>query len=303
MPTATQTRTLVVPTPTFTGTTGPVYTSIDIKLKEADNNNSTNSPHPQFEVFNTGTTTINLNGFEARYWFNCDCTNQTLQVYVDWAGRGTSGTTITQDVSASIAATALGNQSDYISFKFAGNLTLAPGEMIEIQSRFNKSDWSPMLQSNDWSYTKAVSFIDWNKMTGYLDGKLIYGQEPAAATNTLSVANVLTYPNPTNQTAGATIKYTVAGASVSVQDTSGSTGITDPDAAVILQIFSINGRLVWQSKLSGAPYVSTGEHAAQWIGKGAGNSTLAAGIYTLKVTLNSKTGSSYGFSRIIILKN
>ena len=37
-------------------------------------------------------------------------------------------------------------------------MVLQPGQMIQIQSRFNLSDWSNMLQSNDWSYAAYTSF-------------------------------------------------------------------------------------------------------------------------------------------------
>jgi peptidoglycan/xylan/chitin deacetylase (PgdA/CDA1 family) len=298
IPGATATRTFtLMPTATYTFTSGPVVTSIKIQLREADTNNSLSSPHPQIRIINTGTQTINMNDAEARYWFNCDCTNQSLQAYVDWAGRNT-GESVTSNVTASIAATALGNQSNYISFKFSGSMTLAPGEYIELQARFNKSDWSTMLQSNDWSYNGTTSFADCDKVTGYINGSLVYGSEPSAEKNSLKVADVITYPNPAIQTAGATIKYTVNGS----KNSGNKAGITDTSASATLQIFTVSGRLVWQKKLTGAPNISTGEHVVQWDGVAAGHSTLAAGIYTLKVSIATADGTSSGFSRMILLK-
>jgi hypothetical protein len=270
--------------------------SINLQLKEADNSDNSNSPHPQIRIINTGTQTIDMDNVEARYWFNCDCTNQSIQVYVDWAGRK-SGAAITSNVIASIAPTSLGNQSNYVSFKFTGGLTLAPGDYIEIQARFNKSDWSAMVQSNDWSYTNTSGFIDWTKVTGYIGGSLVFGQEPGAVKAALNTVSVLTYPNPVVQSNGATIKYTIS--SSGITDKSGDTGISDPSSSVDIQLYTVSGRLIWDKKLTGAPNVSTGEHATQW--NMAGN-TLATGIYTLKVSVISGGATSSGYSRMVVLK-
>ncbi len=275
----------------------PTVISIDLQLKEADNSNSTNSPHPQIRIYNTGNQPLDLDNVEARYWFNCDCTGQQLQVSVDWAGLS-SGAAVTQDIIASIVPTTLGNQSNYISFKFSGAIMLAPGAYIEIQSRFNKSDWSPMLQSNDWSYTNTASFIDWTKITGYINGTLVFGQEPGAVQAALNAISVLTYPNPASQSKGpVTVKYTIS-APVTIKG--GVTGISDSSASVDIQLYTTSGRLVWEKKLTGAPDVSTGEHDVQLIM--AGNTTLATGIYTLKVSVTSNGSTGTGYSRIIFTK-
>jgi hypothetical protein len=281
-------------------TAGPVITSIDLQLKEADNSNGTNSPHPQIRIINTGNKAIDMDNVEARYWFNCDCTGQALQVYVDWAGLNT-GAAVTPDVIASIMPTSLGNQSNYISFKFTGAIMLAPGAYIEIQSRFNKSDWSQMVQSNDWSYTNTSNFIDWTKITGYINGSLVYGREPGALSAVLNSISVMTYPNPATRKNPVTIKYTISAPGISSQaDGNESVGVTNPSASVLLQIFTVSGRLVWEEKLSGAPDVSTGEHVTQW--NSAGNSNFASGIYTLKVSILSGGAASSGYSRMIIFK-
>ncbi len=69
---------------------------------------TTNSPHPQIEVVNTGTSALNLNNVEVRYWFNCDCTTgQTIQAWVDYAGYLPSGSNVTSDVQISVQPTTL----------------------------------------------------------------------------------------------------------------------------------------------------------------------------------------------------
>ena len=73
----------------------------------------------------------------------------------------------------------LGGQTNYVSYKFTGNLVWQPGQMIQIQSRFNMSDWSNMLQDNDWSFAAYTSFTPWTQITGYVSGSLVWGQEPS----------------------------------------------------------------------------------------------------------------------------
>ena len=156
VPTATPTTPVPTNTPivpTFTPTVFTGSGALTVYLLSAVTTNSTNSPHPQIEVANTGTTALNLNNVEVRYWFNCDCTGQSVQAWVDWAGLIPAGTSVTGNIQTTVVPTNLGGQTSYISYKFTGGIVLQPGQMIQIQSRFNLSDWSNMLQSNDWSFS------------------------------------------------------------------------------------------------------------------------------------------------------
>ncbi len=43
----------------------------------------------------------------------------------------------------------------------------------------NKSDWTSFNESNDFSWrTASRTFTDSSKVTVYVDGKLVWGQEP-----------------------------------------------------------------------------------------------------------------------------
>ena len=49
----------------------------------------------------------------------------------------------------------------------------------QIQSRFSKNDWSFYTQSGDHSFDASkTQFTDWNKVTVYRNGILIWGIEP-----------------------------------------------------------------------------------------------------------------------------
>ncbi len=288
------TNTPITPSPTTIPTSTPVTSSnITLQLMSGVTADTTNSPHPQINVKNTGTTAINLNNVEVRYWFNCDCTSgQTIQAWVDYAGELPSGTNVTSDIQVSVMPTTLGTQTNYISIKFTGGITLQPNQYVQIQSRFNKSDWSNMLQDNDWSYAAYTSFTNWNKITAYVNGSLVWGQEPTASTSSASaqVASVSSNPNPSTSASGSTVSYTISGSSgatassIKAQDAgSVNYAIPDPDAKVELKIFTTSGRLIWKKELSGIANVSAGKHVVSWNGKTSGGETLAPGAYILNV--------------------
>jgi len=311
VPTATPTTPVPTNTaiPTFTPTVFTGSGAITVYLLSAVTTNSTNSPHPQIEVANTGTTALNLNNVEVRYWFNCDCTGQSVQAWVDWAGLIPAGTSETGNIQATVAPTNLGGQTSYISYKFTGGIVLQPGQMIQIQSRFNLSDWSNMLQSNDWSFAAYNSYTAASKVTGYISGSLVWGTAPSsAASQTAQVANVLSYPNPASSSTGATLKYSVNAPASGVSASSvHAAGISDSVSIPVsgkmqVSVYTGSGRLIWQKTLDDPSSISVGEHAVHWDGKAAGGQNLAAGTYILKVSLLSNGGASSGYSTIIMMK-
>jgi glucuronoarabinoxylan endo-1,4-beta-xylanase len=315
--TATKTATPVVPAatatmPVSTNTTVPTstqtvstYTSLKLNFQSGVTNNSTNSPHPKFRIINTGSAAINLNTVEARYWFNYDATAGTVQAWLDWAGKN-SGVNVTSNAAVSIVQTTKGGQTHYLSIKFTGGIMLNPGEYVEVQTRFNKADWSTMLQSNDWSFlNNSQTWMDWNKVTGYMNGSLVYGIEPSATqASGATVANVITYPNPANPNTGATLSFQIAApqAKINSAGSSGQVYVLDPSSTVTLGIYTVSSRLIWKTVLTGASYITTGAHAVSWNGKTSGGQKLATGIYTLKVELKEPSGSNAGFSRIVMIQ-
>jgi arabinoxylan arabinofuranohydrolase len=312
VPTATPTTPVPTNTtvPTFTPTVPVVSGALTVYLLSAVTTDSTNSPHPQIEVANSGTAALNLNNVEVRYWLNCDCTGQSVQTWVDWAGLIPAGTSVTGNIQTSLVQTNLGGQTSYISYRFTGSIVLQPGQRIEIQSRFNLSDWSNMLQDNDWSFASYTSFTACNKITGYISGAQVWGTAPSSASSqTAQVSSVLNYPNPASSSTGATLKYSVSAPAGSGASASGvhAAGTTDPvsipvSGKIQLSIFTASGRLVWQRTLEDPSSISVGEHAVSWNGKTAGGQNLAAGTYILKVSLLSNSGASSGYSTIVMMK-
>ena len=288
-----------------TATNTPVSTgagSLTVYFLAGVTANTTNSPHPQIEVVNTGKAALNLNNVEVRYWFNCDCTGQVIQTWVDWAGLMPTGSTVTADVLTSGVATTLGGQTDYVSYKFSGNLVLQPGQSIQIQSRFNKSDWSNMLQNNDWSYTASTSFVQSTHITGYLSGALVWGQEPIVSAPAAQTANVVAFPNPSTGS-GVNLSVKVSGGSASgigAKGVSTSPGI-DPGGVLTFRAYSLDGQLVWVKTVDESSFESSG-HSLYWNEKNLENQSLSSGIYIVTVTVNSGVQSSTSTLKVAIVR-
>lgn len=138
---------------------------------------TTNGIRPLLQIVNTGSAPVALSKVTVRYWFTNNGT-QSVSYWCDWAQIGSAN--LTGTVKTVSPARTKADRYLEIAFKTsAGNLS-AGGSTGEIQSRFSKSDWTNFTQTDDASYdpTKASSYADWNKVTVYYEGALVWGVEP-----------------------------------------------------------------------------------------------------------------------------
>ncbi len=178
-PTPTRTNTPVPPTATRTNT--PVLTVTGGTLKVQYFNADVNGPNdnqikPHFSIVNTGNTAVGLSSLKLRYWFTGEAGASTYSTWCDYATINCSNITST---IVAVSPTRTG-ADHYLELTFstgAGNI-VANGSTGEIQSRFNKTDWSNFTETNDYSYGTATSFVDWRKVTLYQNGTLVWGTEP-----------------------------------------------------------------------------------------------------------------------------
>ena len=186
--TPTATNTPYYSSPTQTATTGPTPANVTLQYQSADNNPNSNSPHPQFNLINNGSSGLALSRVEIRYYYSFEETNQTEQTACDYAGILPPGTNVTSNTHLAIISGDFGNsQNRYLSITFdLGAGTVNANASVEIQSRFNKSDWSAYNQVNDYSYGDYTSFVNWNYATVYVDGELIWGTAPGVNSSALN---------------------------------------------------------------------------------------------------------------------
>ncbi|OUJ72679.1 cellulose binding domain-containing protein [Hymenobacter crusticola] len=225
---------------------------------------TSNTISTYLQVRNQGYVPVAYKDLTVRYWFSPDGT-QALNAYMDYAQLGANNVKVTFGKAGT---------ETYAELRFADALgTFAPlSNTGNVQYRLAKSDWSNFNQANDYSYVAAADVLAENAhITAYVNGALVYGQEPTGATSTRATAAVLgtqsttgakavvsSYPNPF--TGSTTIAFTAAQS----QDYQ-------------LEIYDISGRLVQKLKSGKAQVGQLVE--VEWQ---AGNAP--AGLYLARLT-------------------
>jgi endoglucanase len=175
-----------------------VHASSGLVLEYANGETSatTNTIRPHFEIQNNSSTSIPLSSLTIRYWFTEDG-SAAEQFWVDWAviGQGNvSGAFYSLANPVQTADTYL-----QISFSSGAGSLAAGANTGDIQTRFNKSDWSNYNQANDYSWNQnQTSYAPWNQVTLYENGQLVWGTEPTSAPSPTPTPTNTPTPTPTS---------------------------------------------------------------------------------------------------------
>lgn len=201
----THTPTTVPPTHTPAPPTNTPDPSVSLKVQYevGDSSATDNAIKPNLRVVNEGNTAVSLNQLTLRYWFTEAASGYNYTC--DYATIGCNN--ITGQVSAA------GGNSYYLEVGFtSGAGTVAAGAHTgNMKNRVNQVGWGNFDETDDYSYDASkTSYADWDKVTLYHNGTLIWGVEPEGSpvpTNT-PVSPTVTAPVPTatvpNPTATAT---------------------------------------------------------------------------------------------------
>jgi hypothetical protein len=66
-----------------------------------------------------------------------------------------------------------------VQFNAGAGMLAAGGASGDIQTRIHKTDWSNFNEANDYSFNSLqTAYADWNKVTLYRNGVLVWGTEP-----------------------------------------------------------------------------------------------------------------------------
>lgn len=132
------------------------------------NQSGDNHIKPHLNIVNDSSSTISLSELTVRYYYTKDTSADQVFV-IDYARVGGGNVTGTFF-------------DDYVEIGFtqgAGDL-LPGGESGEIQIRIHKVDWSNYDETDDYSFDAGISsYTDWDKITVYLSGILLWGVEPS----------------------------------------------------------------------------------------------------------------------------
>ncbi|KOY13011.1 glycoside hydrolase family 6 protein [Paenibacillus xylanivorans] len=138
-----------------------------LQYRAGDTNAADNQIKPFFNIKNVGNTAVNLSDLKIRYYFSKEGT-AGMDSAIDWAQVG--GANIQRTFTDSYVE---------LSFTAGAGAIQAGAQSGDIQLRIYKTDWSNFDESNDYSYDPTkTSYQDWNKVTLYKGGTLVWGIEP-----------------------------------------------------------------------------------------------------------------------------
>jgi len=166
------------PTPTPTHTNTPVPSTLKMQYFAMADERGTvwEAIGPELNIVNTGASSVPLNQLKVRYYFTREGTSTLRFVcyYTDLPGGCGSITkqfvTITPAVSGA---------DTYLELGFSSGTLAANSQTGEIYFNIHKADWSNFDQSNDYSFNGTFTdYTDWNKITLYRNGSLVWGVEP-----------------------------------------------------------------------------------------------------------------------------
>jgi hypothetical protein len=141
-----------------------------------------NHVKPHLQILNAGNNAVPLSELEIRYYYSID--GQILaseQATVDYAKLGNQHVVLANRFNSTGGPAQPPSDADhYLSVKFddaAGSLA-AGQDTGEIQTRFNKVDWSNYDETNDHSYSSNTSYADSWSVALFRNGQRVWGIRP-----------------------------------------------------------------------------------------------------------------------------
>ena len=128
------------------------------------------------QVKNTGVTALDLTRVKLRYWYS-DEPDRVYQFACDYAKLGSAN--VTGAFVRLNGASAQANAYFEMGFAADAGKLNAGASTGDIKLRLYRSDYTPVNQSDDYSFNPELLTSGPNpKVTAYIDGRLVYGVEP-----------------------------------------------------------------------------------------------------------------------------
>jgi endoglucanase len=129
------------------------------------------------QIVNDGPRPLDLSDVELRYWYRPLVADKPKQqIVIDYAAVGNS------NVKADVAPPSeSGTSAVRIRFEPQAAEVKPYSSSGDIMVRIHKSDWSNYDQSADFSFSRDTTLRDWDRVSLYLGGRLVWGVEPPDA--------------------------------------------------------------------------------------------------------------------------
>jgi hypothetical protein len=150
-------------------------TGLIVQYKASDTQATNNEIKPHFNIVNNSGMTVNLNELAIRYYYTLEPNGSQTEVFhCDYAKINCPNVVGTFKTTSGV------NADHYLEVTFTGGVMLTAGQTTgEIQARYNKMDYASYDESNDYSFDPTkTSFADWDKVTLWHNGALVWGVEP-----------------------------------------------------------------------------------------------------------------------------
>ncbi|MDJ1505694.1 Ig-like domain-containing protein [Xanthocytophaga agilis] len=178
-----------------------VLSGLKVLYMDGDTGKLTNnSARPYLKVVNESSVTVPYNELTIRYWFTAE-NYAGISHWIDYAQLGNNKVSMKYVELPNPRTSALG----YIEYGFdpsAGGI-LPGSNSGQIKSRFANTDWQPLSEGNDYSYSNATTYTANPAITLYRNGKLWWGTEPG---NIASDTTLKVYSENRNTSASSAIR-------------------------------------------------------------------------------------------------
>ena len=176
--------------------TPPVSRALGVLYRNANPAEISRDSKPEFIIANRGSTPASLDAIDLFYWFNDD-DDQSFVFHCDWAEIGCA------NVIGEFQSSPSGSR--YLRIHFQSGLEpLAPGQDTgEIKIRFNRADWSEFRQADDYSFSPATEYRDWEQVALAVNGQIVWGSEPGLSSTDFPSDTVTPVPVTPIRTAPA----------------------------------------------------------------------------------------------------
>jgi hypothetical protein len=163
--------------PQHTGRADPVLRAT---YESRDSDPTNNLIQPKLRVVNGGASSMPLAQITLRYWYTDETapSAQAFQLYS--AQNETTWASIPAGrITSRFVRTSRPLADTYLEIGFTSNAgTLFAAGAVGLDFNVHAQNWGRYEERNDYSYPSSSARIDWNRVTIYRNGILVWGKEP-----------------------------------------------------------------------------------------------------------------------------